>query len=285
MAAVALPTRSFAAMFTLLGSSASAAAQFRPPDPQEHFDRLANLAPGTSVEIHDPTTGKIRRGILEGCDRSSDVPTIRVKVTGERGGNRVSGLPVNLASRIEVSPNSKASRSQFGRRRSDAVAPLLRSCMDATNGYRYTNTSLVHTVVMGRKGMISTDVCETRIALSDGRGSFVEGFPQDLVRLRVDDRSAYHSHVMSSGFKKLSMYARMIRPKLVVFDGASAFLRSRHHWKTAHWIVLLDRTDWQFEEAIMEINELYVRRRDAGLPRVRGLRNPPSGTELMLFSR
>lgn len=285
VAAVALPTRSLAATLTLLGSSVASAAQFCPPDPQERFNWLASLPVGTAVAIHDPQSGTKQRGILQGCDNKAEIPIIRIRVSDSRRGNRVRGLPAGLVSRIEVLTDNGSYQSQYGSRRTIPVAPLLLSCMDAVSGYWYTNTTAVETIVLGRKGVTHSDVLETPIAIDDGNGNLVEGCPQDFVRLRINDRSAYRSHVISPGFRKQSMYSRIVRPKLVVFDGASGFLRSRHHWRNAHWIILLDRTEWQFEEAVKEINEIYIQRREGYIPRIRGLPNPPGGTELMLFSR
>ena len=59
----------------------------------------------------------------------------------------------------------------------------------------------------------------------------------------------------------------IITPYATLFDGALSFLKWREAWRQTHWIVVLDRTDSHFADAVNVLNQEYVSDRvDAELP-------------------
>ena len=57
---------------------------------------------------------------------------------------------------------------------------------------------------------------------------------------------------------------------LVVFDGAGGFLKWRDKWAHCNWIVILDRTEPRFTEAVQVVNEKYLSRIAEGNVRLPG---------------
>lgn len=281
--AAALPTRSAAAAFVLAGIALARACESSRFHPESYFNHLCDLPAGTLVEIHDLGSKTKERGILLGKDYVSDTPYIRVQTSELNKGNRARLLPADQSFRVRILPRAGIESRRFGKRSSIEVPPLIESLMAIANAYHYVNSTSRETLIVGRRGSLARDLKSIVVAVGPDTYNVTRGTLQELVRLRLADHRPYHSHVLAPGYPKMSLIARREEPRIVIYDSASAFIRSRHHWRSSHWIVLLDRTDARFEEAAEDINGLYLARSEnARLP---GIPEPPSGVELTLFTR
>jgi hypothetical protein len=75
---------------------------------------------------------------------------------------------------------------------------------------------------------------------------------------------------------------RAAQPDLVVFDGTASFRNWRETWRTAPWLVVLDRTSPYFDEGVQLVEEEFVERASAQPIAPERFEAPP-GTELMAF--
>lgn len=51
-----------------------------------------------------------------------------------------------------------------------------------------------------------------------------------------------------------------VTPRLVLFDGAQGFIKWRHFFGKSDWVIILDRTEPHYQEAVHGINDGYSRR-------------------------
>lgn len=283
VAGLALPTRMFAAAFSAFGIALVRVNQQTLVDPTHHFESLCKLPEGTPVAVHQHGSSRKKRGLLVGTRIVSGDRVVYVRLSDARKGNQELGLPPSQALRIEVIQEKEPRRNPFGTAGLAGVNPLLEELLPAVDAQRYVNHTNLDTLVLGHSFLVHNEILNTPIAVIGNRSNLVNGWLQDIVRLRVDHRHAYRSHVIPPGSRKMASYAKRLRPSVVVFDGASSFVRSRHHWKRSHWIVLLDRTEVQFQDATDALNEHYIQR--TGDVRLRGLPIVPVGVEMCLFER
>jgi hypothetical protein len=74
-------------------------------------------------------------------------------------------------------------------------------------------------------------------------------------------KDSYNSEILPIRQAKPE-FLNSITPHTVIFDGANTFLKSREYWLKSHNIVLLDRTEPHFQEAVDVINQNYYSRFD-----------------------
>lgn len=281
--AVALPTQSAAAAFVLAGIALARTCEYLEFDVAAHFEYLSALPVGTPVEIHNYGQHTRQRGRLRGRAVISGIKYIRIQTSEVNKGNDETLFPAERVSRIAVLQDGKTMARQFGKRTVTAATPLIKALMDPETAFRYVNGTNLETIVIGRRSTIIQELSSIHVATDSVSSDMVPGTLQELVRLHVRDQQPYQSRVFPPGNRGMNRVARQLTPRVVVFDGASGFLRSRHHWRATHWVVLLDRTDVRFEEAAEVINGLYLER--SGEARLSRLPQPPLGVELCLFSR
>jgi hypothetical protein len=281
---VALPTRSYAAMFTLLGVAAVQIGKSREFDAEYHFRKIQNLPKGTPVAVYNPSHTRKQRGLLDGYEEIGGVPTIFVRTSGAKKHNQRHGLTLPLIHRVELlAPEDHSEQRPFGTQHVTSSEGLLRFMLPETNVQRYITQTQLNTILIGRVGVIKEEVSLTDIFFRSPQGKAAAGTMQDLVRLRIDPHVPYRSYVVSPSPRRSLALSRTASPDVVIFDGATGLLRTRHHWPASHWIVVLERSDPLYSDAIDTINELYLQR--SGDARVRGIMNPPAGAESCMFER
>ena len=137
-------------------------------------------------------------------------------------------------------------------------------------------------ILVGEKWILSEELEDVAFAVPSPEG-VIDGALQDIVGERhlCKPGQASRSRILSS---RVSPRGGVTRTKVALFDGASGFFRWRGALPGSHWIVVLDRTETRFQEAVDLQAELYARRRnedgeDLSLGRV------PSGIEAVTFTR
>jgi hypothetical protein len=106
------------------------------------------------------------------------------------------------------------------------------------------------------------------------------GTLQDILKIRrfAGEGHTYRSEVMAVAAEALP---EITSPYTTLFDGALSFLKWREAWRQTHWIVVLDRTEPHFAEAVNILNQEYVSDRlDAEVPILPRL---PDGMDVLLF--
>lgn len=243
VAAVAVPTRAYAASLVAVGAvSANQPLSFGRDDPSPdvldaHFRQLCSLRPGTTVTVGSGTGGSMRVGTFERVDMRDGEPVIVIRqrdftqIIEKKGCHRIAlrgrSLSCLLVGRINVFEEEIKS--------GDVVTRQSRPLQDILKVARFC----------GRRD-------------SDVR-----------------------SEVLSQGVD-LPRELRDAQPTLVVFDGTAALRRWREEWRSSPWLIVLDRTSPQFDEGVALVEEEYVQRATERIKDEPDL-DVPLGGELMAF--
>jgi hypothetical protein len=99
-------------------------------------------------------------------------------------------------------------------------------------------------------------------------------------RSLVGSMEVFHSEIVSSQWFEEKTFTDA---PVIVFDGARGFRALSHRWPQAHWLVLLDRTETQFLDAVEMIDEMYIDRHTIEAPFQPG--QVPPGIEVLTFFR
>lgn len=252
---VAAPTRAYAAVFISLGVMLSRAPlPIDKPEADDHFLKLCDLPSGTAVTYQDSST--VKNGIFE-CyteERGQFYLVIRLNKNHERV-----KVPPQLASRVRVSGKEKIElpEHQKGRPLPDEI-PLLRACLDRANVADYCLQSRLDCMLVGNKKALEKEI-HLPLAISSSKNDLNQGTFQDVLRVRqlVGGGQGYRSSIRSEREPKLIPDGSNM-PFVTIFDGAAGFLKWRDKWRNSHWIVMLDETETQFEDAVNAFNHEYL---------------------------
>ena len=288
--ALALPTRAYASALIATGLvigrlNNEAGAQSE----EEHIEMLRGLETGTPVIIHDDMTKT--RGLFMGVkDNYYDGKTyvgVRVQEPTDKAGELIRWLPQRSAKKVAVLEASTAGTLRLPRG-SKSVALVKNQAFVShflsLNAQRVIATkSHTDCIIVGQVNLFRQEALETvlgvrREGCRAGKDRFerthglvgvltrfARGRLQDVVRVHrfCRNEEPFRSKIVpSTGTDPIGVEDR--EGLTVLFDGAAGFLRWRHHWPKAHSVLLLERTDPYFIDAVNLINQGFVNRVDEG---------------------
>lgn len=252
---LAIPTRIFACSLVATGT-ALAGATVRTAISDEQMQYILNLKPGTSVHVRKNST-KLK-GIVEKFEEYDGKPYIFIRTTK----SLTCGFPLDdYALRITVANQevSLPKNHQTGYLL-ETSSGFLNYCLNTKFAQKHIVESSFEALIVGNKSAIQREVCEVPFFCKSAEKSTVEtGFLQEILRVRQLSTSneAYHTQLVSSSNVTPKNEIESQIPPIVIFDGAVAYMKLGYEWRSSHHIVLLDRTERQFAEAIESLNQNY----------------------------
>ena len=179
-------------------------------------------------------------------------------------------LPANLEKVGDVN----TSRSEF-----------IAQVFQGADLWNFVTKSTLDCVILGNVGSLVQEATATKLSVGSRGQEVSAGTLRDILRIRKlydNNKEAFRSDIFPVNVRDHAMPSETISPHLVVFDGAVSFLKWRHKWSHCNWVVILDRTEPRFTEAVQIVNEEYLSRiSDCGL---RLPQPPPLSVELVAFT-
>ena len=273
--AMAVPTRSHAAILVATGviiSRVKSDTSSRRHTPEEQFEMLSGLPGGTSVILHkgDNTV----RGILVGTkvDPSDGIARIGIQRTRGRQTTRGNGegpltewLPPTASLQVEVSsedwtrlPSNVAGRADAATSRSEFVSRVFQG-LDLWN---LVTQSSLDCVVLGGVGLLVQEATATKLSVGSRGTAATAGALGDILRVRrlSSENEAFRSDFFPVNSNEHVWRTERLPPGVVIFDGASGFIKWRHKWQQSDWVIILDRTETHFIDAVQLVNDIYLSR-------------------------
>ncbi|MGD9126466.1 MAG: hypothetical protein PVH19_03725 [Planctomycetia bacterium] len=280
--AVVVPTRAFGAAFVSLGMVISDVAARDRLSEVAHFEMLFDSPPGTPV-IYRKKPGRVLRGILQLPGENNGELCVRVQVHSKEGGEQTllikesSALKVQLAKHSGRLPKKQGSNTRFI---NEFVEGLLGEMDPVERGMR----SKVTCAIVGQKSILEHEIRQTPLAIHLNGQRYVGGQLQDV--LRVDKFVALHkshrSALVVAGGDTPSSDVIDSTEIGVVYDGAAGFLKWGNLWGKSHQVLILDRTERLFSDAINEVNSRFSQdsiQSEEALP----VTEAPLGGEILSF--
>ena len=282
--ALAVPARSYVSALVAAGFVLVRALN---PDianqNDKHIAQLKQLPIGTTVSLHQEKrryTGTFQ-GVMYGFGK------VFFSIQVDHGNNTKRMVPEAQASTIEILEQQSISlpKKQKGRLRKD-LSPLALELLDSS-GARFSSETSLECIILGKLTVIERELKEQRLSLQTNDShsrAYQEGVLQDILRTRrfLPVGATYRSHVLPSSNRRTGELIASLSPKLVIFDGSVCYLKWHQTWQQAHSIIVLDRTEPNFEAACAQLNQEYIQYRlDCKL--AFGIPPSPAGVEMMIF--
>ena len=266
--ALAVPTRSQAAVLTAAGiviSRVNSAEENLQDSHSDHLEMLSGLPVGTSVTVRRGK--KTDKGIWVGTRVN---PNDGSKMAGVQTENGKSGaltvwIPESDSKRVQVSSiawaklpaNSETARDK-GASRSEFVSQIVQGM----GLLKFAKESALDCIILGNVGLLVKEADGAKLSLGTQGHEESAGTLRDLLRVRrlfTKDES-FRSDIFPVNKAENAKLSEQMTPHVVVFDGAVGFLKWRDNWPQSKWLVILDRTEPRFRDAVQVVNEEYLNR-------------------------
>lgn len=290
VAALAVPTRAYAAVLVGAGAiifNGRTDNSKGQASPTAHFDMLTSLPVGTAVVLRRGE--REIKGIFVGTkDFENDGRvSVGVQIQSERGGSLTEWLPKESSLRVQVSSATWTRLPADLDKAKDVKTSgteFIRHVLQGADLWYFVTESALNCVILGNVGPIVQEATTTKLSVgSRGRESSA-GTLQDILRIRrlYKNNEAFRSDIFPVNSRNNNTQFEESAHPLVVFDGASGFLKWRDRWADCNWVVILDRTETRFSEAVQVVNEEYLSRVTEGI--LSSLSPPPKSVELTAFT-
>lgn len=281
--ALIVPTRAYAAVFISLGVVVSEAALMNSDSPLVHFENLLGLPPGSPV-IYRPGKGKVLKGLIL-RQEEGDGKTIRVQVNSKAGGGLTHLIKESHAHQVQPAGGGVVKLPKDQKPNKKRIANTFVDLLLGENDpVQLRLKSKGVCALVGHKKPLDQEIRKTPFSVLVNGESYVKGNIQDILRLNefVTPQQSHRSILIPIGSNPPSPDLVSGVEFGVVFDGAKGFLKWGNIWQKQHLVIVLDRTETHFDEAIAAINTRFSQNRIKGeveIPK----EDPPSGTEVLAF--
>jgi hypothetical protein len=281
---LAVPTRAFAAALAAFGVVlARANSSMKQVDPSTHFERLCGLPKRTPVVFREK--GKQFKGIYEGIKKEHDKQYLQIRVESQNtGGLTYLVLPEECHNVAEASeqiselPDRQKGRPIIYNRK------FLESLIGEEDVFKFATSSCLECTILGRISILRHEIKEINFYCGQDKGVYKAGKLQDILRVRewLSKDEAYRSEVLPVDGHNQQKTAEGLVPHVTIFDGAAGFLKWRDYWRNSHWIIVLDRTEPHFREAVELVNQDYIQNR-VGEGGIQNMPPSPPGVEFVVY--
>lgn len=280
--AIVVPTRAFGAAFVSLGMVISDAAARDRASEAAHFEMLFDLPPGTPV-IYRPQPRKVLKGIMQLPEESDGKLRIRVQVHSRAGGGLTYILDESCALQVQPAKHSGRLPKKQGnstRFTNEFVERLLGETDPVQLGVR----SKVVCTIVGRKNVLEHEIRQTPLAIHLNGERHIEGQLQDVLRVNkfVAPEQSHRCALVAVGGDAPPGDIIDNTEIGVVYDGAAGFLKWGSLWREGHQMVILDRTETYFDDAVSAINTRFSQNSIRGEDALPAAGAPPGG-EIISF--
>lgn len=278
--AIAVPTRSYAAIFVAMGAILGRShLPVMVNDLEGHFARLCKLPLGTKVWVTEGN--KRHRGVVLGTHHIEGQPFVKIQLATSDGLAKYIGT--TIAATVEVDQWDGAlplleKGKQIVRR-----VGFLEAAFSNREPQDFGARSRMDAVIVGGVARLRAEIMDTPIGARLSNGRFIFGGFQDLLRVRrLAPTQAFRSELISGIAPDFDSLQLKDNPT-VIFDGARPFIKCRDAVPSSRQIVVLDRTSHGFQDAVDILNQQYLNRSD-DIPAFRHSPDLPWGVELMAFA-
>ena len=277
MAVASVPVRAFAAVLTSMGVIIR-----RVLDPghvlsfEEHFRRICSRGIGTAVTV---TRGGTRRfmGRFQGTENHDGTSYLRVQLTGKGGGKETLSVPLHHCHRVQLRSEPYELTDRRLSARASAPTPFLIDCLDERPATKLVERARTDCVLRGHFSVLAPELRDQLFEVNAGRAGSLS---QILRPKRIIPQGAPHRSIILTLRQSLTTIDSP-EPPVLVFDGALSFLRHSKNVTTHNSIVLLDRSEARYDDAVDGVLEfLRTRGRRFDLPD--SLAEAPRGLDLLL---
>lgn len=263
--AIAIPTRAFGAVFCSLGMVVSEAAEQNRPSEAAHFEKLFDLPAGTPV-IFRQSPHRVQKGVLQDPEEYNGKLHVRVQVQDRDariGGGLTYLIDESRALQVQPAKHSGKLPKKPGVENKQFANSFVERLLGEADPVQLGLRSKLVCAIVGKKNSLEHEIRQTPLAVHVNGDCRAEGRLQDVLRVDrfITDQQSYRSALVPVGSSPPSGDVASKIEKAVVFDGAAGFLKWGAMWPNQHQVIILDRTELYFDDAISAINSRFSQNR------------------------
>lgn len=252
--ALSLPARAYAAALAAAGIVLSRAQS---PDglagASAHFQMLYHLASqesNTPVDYIQNIKGRLKRtcGELQGVVIRDGAPILKVLIGTERQGQTTSFINERIAFKVQLARRSGA----IGHSHTMKELAFAERALGDTDLADFVFRTQLDCTILGTASQLEHEITEAPLAFRATNEKLDEGHLQDILRACrfLTNSQHFRSEIIPVAHEGRPRTLLTSTPSTVIFDGAIGFLRWRDDWRGLPWLVLLDRIETHFTEAV-----------------------------------
>lgn len=282
--AIVVPTRAYCAAFVSLGMVVSDAFACDHSSATIHFENLLKLPLGTPV-VFQVDSGDVKKGVLQGHEYyNGKLHVLRVQVESNAGGGLTHLVDESRALQVQPAKHSGKLPKRQGTKNKRFANSFVDSLLGDADPVQFGLRSKIVCAIVGKKNELEHDLLQTPLAIHANGDCQAVGYLQDVLRVDrfANEAQSYRSALVPVGSRSPSGDVITKVEVGVVFDGAAGFLKWGAMWPEQHQIIILDRTEHYFDDAINAINSRFSQNRtDVETPL--SVTNTPPGSEVLAF--
>ena len=271
--ATAIPVRNYAVVFTALGIILNRGNQLI--NNQNKFDYLCNLPIDSPLLFYNKNKRKKAKYKGTGYDYYGN-KCLMIQVENSKSGGLTQSVSIDEAKQVSLGKtNKKLPKRQKGYQIKDNNS-FLKKILHPKDVNQFLSNSQLDCALIGNRNLLKSEINETFLYKDKMSGNF-----QDILRVRnlFSTDQPYHSEIFSD--RKQPNLSEYSKPFITIFDGALGFIKCRDYFRDSHWIVLLDRTEHKFLDAVDILNQDYMGR--VSEEKLEKLSSIPLGVETLVY--
>lgn len=270
--AVALPIQDYAAVFVAFGIVLIRSEFLR--DTSHYFDSLCKLPKGTPL-IYKNQNRK-RKGSHQGTKNWEGQRYLVIQFESKKSGGLKEWIPEQRADQVLVgNEKKKLPKRQKGYQVNENI-DFLNTLLKESEVYQFLRGCHLDCAIVGNFNRLKSEINETSLCKLNSLGTL-----QDVLRVRSLSSTQQHYHTELFSDRRQPNLSGYDNPFVTVFDGALGFLKWRDYFRNSHWIILLDRTENNFPEAVDILNQDYMGR--VSEEKLENLSSIPLGVETLVY--
>ena len=269
--AIVVPARDFAAAFCAAGAVLAAYEKESSASAEIRFQELSALPTGSLVTLRD---GRDRRRLLTGRfvgvrQAYDSAPRLCIEIGDLDAGGTRHQVPHDEVWRVsEVDQEDTQPPKRKRARVLQAINSFTEDILFPLDARRFTEPGSAGCLVVGSRQRITEEAVQEGLMTkaASPRSRPPPGVLDDLLSLQKGGGKASRTTVLPVRSSKPPDFGGGKPPPVTVFDGANGYLKWRDRLRSSHTIVVLDRTEPRFDDAIAQLQRDYVQRSADPIP-------------------
>jgi len=256
--ALAFPTKLFSAPFIGIGLLYSIFMNTSPENMLDtHFHKLASLEKNTFVWYRKKN--RVLKAKLLGVTHFQGERWLLIQTQSKSAGGLTEYVSKKDALNIQLNPNQSLRLPNNQRGRTVTTASRLADIIFGVHSQALLKQSETKLCIVGDREQIESEVTKNQFGVYMNN-QFIKGTLNDILRVRqfLNTIDPYQSQFVSSLARNLETDLSLNPTSVVIYSGSNSFLNRRRDFSSQNSVIILDRSEPQFEFAVEEVNNGYI---------------------------
>lgn len=257
-AALTLPAKEYIAPFIGVGILSSLFMKSSSDDLlEDHFQKISSLEKHTPIWYRK--NKRVLKAVFLGVGDFQGEQRLLIQTQSTKAGGLTEYIPKENALEIQLNPNENQRLPNNQKGRAMAEESRLTDVVFGVHSQALLKQPKTRICFLGGKEQLESEITTRMFAVYEDN-QMIKGSLNDLLRVRQFQQSVvpYQSQFLSSLSRKSETDLNLTSTSIVIYSGSNGFLNWKEDFQYTNSIVVLDRSEPQFEFAVEEINNKFI---------------------------